>query len=94
MSCLGITPKPRTLAGGMETYLVLKRLGIADDSQEWIERVGHETVNENLNKAVMNDTNSDEFVWTVLCQTTTQKPVRKTDTNWTDRDSEDQECSS
>ena len=50
----------------------------------------------------MNDPNSDvnsgvsserpEFVWTVLGQTTTQKPVRKTDTNRTDRDSEDQEC--
>ena len=59
----------------------------ADDSQEWIERIGHETVNEtvneNLNNAVMNDTNSDvnsgvsaegpDFVWTVLCQTTSQR---------------------
>ena len=33
-----------------------------------------------------------ESAWTVLCQTTTQKSVKKTDTNWTDRDSEDQEC--
>ena len=94
--------KPRSLARGMETYVVLKKLVIADDRQEWIEGIGHETVNENLNKAVMNDTNSDvnsgvkseepEFVWTVLCQTTTQKPVRKNDTNWTHRDSKDQEC--
>ena len=50
----------------------------------------------------MNNTNSDvnsvvsseepEFAWTVLCQAMTQKTVRKADTNWTDRNSEDQEC--
>ena len=33
-----------------------------------------------------------EFVRTVLCQATTQKSVRKADTNWTDQDSEDQKC--
>ena len=57
---------------------------------------------ENLNKAVMNDTNSDvnsgvgseepEFVWALLCHATTHERVRKTDTNWTDRDSEHLEC--
>ena len=79
--------KPRSLADGTETHLVLKRLLIADDSQELIKRIGHETVNENLNNDVVNNTNSDlnsgvsseepEFAWTVLCQTTTQKSVRK-----------------
>ena len=81
--------KPRSLADGTETYLVLKRL-IARDSQELIERIGHETVNENL-KNVMDNTNSEvnsgvsseepEFAWTVICQTTMQKSVSKTDTN-------------
>ena len=94
--------KPRSLADGTETNLVLRRLVTADDSHELIKRIGHETVNENLNKAVMNDPNSDvnsgvsseepEFAWTVLCQRTTQKSVRKTDTNWTARGSEEQEC--
>ena len=68
--------------------LVLERLVFADDGQELVKRIGHETVNENLNNDVMNNTNSDvnsgvsseesEFAWTVLCQTTTQKSVRKT----------------
>ena len=50
----------------------------------------------------MNDTNSEvnsgvssegpEFVWTGLCQTSTQKPVSKTDTSQTDQDSEHQAC--
>ena len=50
----------------------------------------------------MNNTNSEvnsemssgepEFACTVICQTTTQKQVRKTDTNCTDRDSEEQTC--
>ena len=80
---------------------MLKRLVIVDDSQDLVKKIGHETVNENLNNDVMNNTNSDvnsgvsseepEFAWTVICQTTMQKSVRKTDTNWTDRDSEDQE---
>ena len=93
MSC---PAKPRSLADGTETYFVLKRLVIADDSQILIKRIGHEAVNENLNKAVINNTNSEvtarvsseepEFAWTDLCQTTTQKSVRNTDTNWTDRD--------
>ena len=48
--------KPRSLADGTETYLVLKRLVIANDSQELIKRIGHETVNENLNNDVMNST--------------------------------------
>ena len=75
--------KPRSLAGGMETYLMFKRLVIADDSQEWIERIGHETVAENLNKAVMNSTHPEvnseepECVWTVFCQAMTQKSVRQ-----------------
>ena len=94
--------KPRSLAGVAETYLMLKRLIIADDSPELIKRIGHATVDENLNKAVMNNTNSDvnsgvsseepEFAWTVIYQTTMQTSVRQTDRNWTDRDSEDQEC--
>ena len=37
-------------------------------------------------------TKESEFAWTVLCQTTTQKSVRKLNTNWTDRHSEEQEC--
>ena len=51
--------KPRLLRDGTETYLVRKRLVIADDSLELIKGIGHEAVNENLNKAVMNNTNSD-----------------------------------
>ena len=83
--------KPRSLVGGIGTYLVLKRLVIANDSKELIERIGHETVDENLNNDVMNNTNSEvnseepEFIWAALCQTMTQKSVRKTDTNRTDR---------
>ena len=77
--------------GGIGTYLVLKRLVIANDSKELIERISHETVDENLINDVMNNTNSEvnseepEFIWAALCQTMTQKSVRKTDTNRTDR---------
>ena len=80
MSCLGIAQSQDHWL--METHLVLKRLVIADDSQELIKSICHETV-ENLNKAVMNNTNSDvnsgvsseepEFAWTVLCQAMSQK---------------------
>ena len=92
--------KPGSLADGTEIYIVLKTLVIADDCQELIKRIGHETVNENLNNDVMKNMKSHvnlgvsseepEFAWTLLCHTTKQKSVKKTDTNWTDRDSEDQ----
>ena len=86
------------MAGGTAIYLVRNRLDVAHDIEELIERIGHEAVAENLNDAVMNSTNSEvsseepEFVWTVLCQTMTQKSVRKADTNRTDQDSEDHKC--
>ena len=63
-----------------------------------LHTLGHETVAEHLNDAGKNSANSEvsleepEFVWTVLCQTLTQKSVRKADTNWTDQDSEAQKC--
>ena len=79
-------------------YLVRSGLDVAYDVEEMIERIGHEAVAENLNDAVMNSTNSElsseepDFVWTVFCQTMTQKLVRKADTKRTDQDSEDQKC--
>ena len=88
----------RSLAGGTAIYLVLNGLNIAYDIEELIDRIGHEAVAENLNDAVMNGTNSEvsseepELAWTVLCQTLTQKSVRKAGTNWTDQDREDQKC--
>ena len=78
--------------------LVLNRRDFACNIEELIERIGHETVVENLNNAVMNSTNPEvnseepECVWSVLCQAMTLKSVRKSDTNRTDRDSEDQKC--
>ena len=90
--------KARSLAGGIAIYLVLDRLDIAYDIGEWIERISHETVAEHLNDAEKNSANSEvsleepEFVRTTLCQTLTQKSVRKADTNWTDQDSEAQKC--
>ena len=88
----------RSLAGGTAICLVLDWLDIAFDTEELIERIGHEAVSENLNDAVMNSTKSEvsseepELVWTVLFQAMTQKSMRKADTNWIDQDSEDQKC--
>ena len=88
--------KARSLVGVTAFYLVLNRVIIADDIEELIERIGHEAVSENLNDAGVNGANSEvsseepACVWTVLCQTMTQKSVRKADTNRTDQDSEDQ----
>ena len=90
--------KARSLAGGIAIHLVPNRLDVAYDIEELIERIGHEAVAENLNDAGMNSTNSEvnseepECVWTVLCQATTQKSVRKAYTSWTDQNSEDQKC--
>ena len=79
--------------------LVLNRLDSAYDIEELIERIGHETVAENLNNAVINSADKKlpssegiEFIWTVHCQAMTQKSLRKADTNWTDQDSEDRKC--
>ena len=73
--------KARSLAGGTAIYLVLYRLDIAYDIEKLI---GHETVVENLNDAVMNSADKKlpslrepEFVWTVLYPVVTQKSVRK-----------------
>ena len=86
--------KARSLAGGTAIYLVLNRRDFAYNIQELIERIGHETVVENLNNAVMNrvdkklpSSEEPEFVWTVLCQAMTQKSVRKADASWTEQDS-------
>ena len=86
------------MAGDSAIYLVLNRLAVAYDIEELIERLSHEAVAERLIDAGKNSANLEvnleepEFVWTVLCQTMTQKSVRKADTNWTDQDSEDQKC--
>ena len=88
----------RSLADGIAINLVFDRLDIAYDIEELFEGISHEAVAEHLNDAGKNGANSEvtleepEFVWTVLCQTLTQKSVRKADTNWTDQDSEDQKC--
>ena len=47
------------MAGGTAIYLVLNRLNIAHDIEEFTERIGHEAVSENLNDAMMNSTNSE-----------------------------------
>ena len=80
------------MVGGTAIYLVLNTLDIAYDIKEVIERIGHETVAENLNTNSEVSSEEPEFVWTVPCQAMTQKSVRKADTNWTDQDSKDQKC--
>ena len=64
------------------------------DVEDVIERIGDEAIAENLNNAVMNRADKKlpssaepEFVGTMLCQTSTQKSVRKADTNRTEQDS-------
>ena len=87
--------KARSLVGGIAICLVFW-LDIAYDIEELTERISHEVIAEHSNDTGKNSANSEvsleerEFVWTVLCQTWTQKSVRKADTNWTGQDSEDQ----
>ena len=86
-------------------YLVLDRPDFSKKIREathigyeaLIERIVHDAVAANLTKAVMNSVNKKlssleepQFTWTVLCHEMMQKSVRKDDTNWTDRGSEDQ----
>ena len=62
-----------------------------------IKRIVHDAVAANLTNAVMNSVNKmlssleePEFAWTVPYHEMMHKSVRKGDTSWTDRDSEDQ----
>ena len=75
------------MANGAAIYLVLNRRDIANDIEELIEGIGHETVVENLNNAVMN---SADKKLSNLGEP--EISVVKADTNWTDQDSEDQKC--